>query len=141
MMGFIRSEPPIDCSAAGRDWVECRQSRCAVKPEITAARGPVTCDYKEIVRTDDYAVRYRDFVRTTEAYRLQASDFVHVKCWDETWAGWSGILFGLREQPAAAVTVTKRDDTAAGAELPNEQRRPSTAEDGEVAFDYFNYKC
>lgn len=87
MMSFIVDEPPINCTSAGEDWVQCRMATCSVKPAIALAHGKVTCDYSEIVRKDDYAVRYRDAVRTTDDYTLKGSDFVYVKCWDESWAG------------------------------------------------------
>lgn len=87
MMSFIVEEPPIDCSAAGEDWAQCWMATCSVKPAIVQARGKITCDYSEIVRKDDYSVRYRDAVRTTSDYTLKVSDFVYVKCWDESWAG------------------------------------------------------
>lgn len=58
-----------------------------MKPAINLAHSKVVCDYSEIVRQDDYGHRYRDTVRTSIDYTLQASDFVHVKCWDDSWTG------------------------------------------------------
>lgn len=87
MMSFIHDEPPIDCSAAGPDWVECHLAVCAVKASAVLEHGTITCDYSEILRKNDYGVRYRDAVRTTTNYTLKASDFVHVKCWNDAHAG------------------------------------------------------
>jgi hypothetical protein len=79
MMKFIKDEAPIDCGN-DEDWIACHVSTCTIKKHIIQEKGLVTCDFIEILRTNDYKFDYGATTRTTNKYLFQNSDFARVKC-------------------------------------------------------------
>ncbi|XP_055635031.1 uncharacterized protein LOC129774949 [Toxorhynchites rutilus septentrionalis] len=99
MLSFLKDEPPIECGNENDDWVSCHKNICTIKPEAVKANGKITCDFADIIRTDDYKIQFANPVRSTQSYALKESDFVRVKCWTESRVRWTGIVFGIRKDP------------------------------------------
>lgn len=98
MLSFLKDEPPVECGNENDDWVACHKSTCTIKPEAVKAVGKITCDFADIIRTDDYKIQYSSSpVRSSHSYTLRDSDFVRARCWTDSRQRWTGILFGIRE--------------------------------------------
>ncbi|XP_058825046.1 uncharacterized protein LOC131685374 [Topomyia yanbarensis] len=100
ILSFLKDEPPVECGNENDDWVSCHKSICTIKPEVVKARGKITCNFADIIRTDDYKFQYAPAVRSTQHYVLRKSDFARAQCWTESHVRWTGIVIGVREEPA-----------------------------------------
>ncbi|XP_062563713.1 uncharacterized protein LOC134226761 [Armigeres subalbatus] len=99
MLSFLKEEQSIECGDENEDWMSCHKSLCIIKPDVVKVRGRITCDISDIIRSDDYKIQYSIPVRTTHSYTLKRSDFARAKCWTESRYRWTGIIYGIREDP------------------------------------------
>lgn len=59
---------------------------CTVRQSAIEVLGRITCDFTELLRADDYSVKYGPTTRSsTGKYELQESDFLYAKCWNDHW--------------------------------------------------------
>lgn len=105
MMAFLAHEQPIHCDDL-QAWVTCGTNEikpwlCSISKKIVDRLGHITCDFTEIIRTDnDFDVIRVRSTRSKDDYELIESDFVSVKCWTDNWTDrkfWNGLLTGIRK--------------------------------------------
>lgn len=109
MMAFIKEEPPLQCGNPDDDWVECEQSLCSIKRSVVRDKGKITCDFTDILRTDDFNFKYGDTSRISTTYVLKNSDFARAECWTESKRlHWKGMVAGIRER----ISASKKDFTS-----------------------------
>ncbi|XP_053693436.1 uncharacterized protein LOC128741554 [Sabethes cyaneus] len=100
MLSFLKDELPIECGNVNDDWVSCHKSVCTIKPAVVKQMGKITCDFSDILRTDDYKYHYGTAVRSSDKYILRSSDFARAQCWTESHVRWNGVVIGIRKDPA-----------------------------------------
>ena len=100
MMSFYKAVPPIDCSSS-LDWVEASPDGSVLRISKTAEKlfGPVTCQWQDVVRDGDFAVRLSNVSLDTvgmSEYVLNLSDHVFVQCKGKDRTSWDNVVTGLR---------------------------------------------
>jgi Protein of unknown function (DUF229) len=95
---FFKDEQPINCGDEDNDWVICVQYKCEIKKHIVQAKGPITCEFTDIIRDTDFRNRNGKVTVTRDAYILKDSDFVRIRCWSENKESWFGTMMGIRQQ-------------------------------------------
>lgn len=96
MMKFVKYVPPINCSAAGIDWVACENSECRIQEKAKAIYGPITCSFTDLIRKDDFYSAPGDVTNTDAYYKLVKSDVVKVVCKNKEGKMWASTLTGIR---------------------------------------------
>lgn len=97
MMKFVQEEEPISCGPE-EDWVACKMSICAIKKSVIEKKGvPVSCEFADVIRKDDYSFEIGAGVRSTSRYFLRDSDVVRVSCSSSDGSKWAGMVIGIRK--------------------------------------------
>lgn len=96
IMTHIKYVPPINCSAAGIDWVICENSKCTIQEQAKAIYGPIKCTFIDLIRSDDFHSTSGDITNTDAYYKLVKSDVVKVDCKSKEGKTWSSTLTGIR---------------------------------------------
>lgn len=97
MMKFVKYVPPIDCTAAGQDWVVCENYDCQIRESILVQKGPIECSYKDMIRLNDDYNTDGEKTQSDGFYKLEKSDVVEVNCKTaDQKEKWRSVLSGIR---------------------------------------------
>ncbi|KAL2720926.1 uncharacterized protein V1478_009972 [Vespula squamosa] len=94
IMKFINNVPPIICTP--EDWVKVDKTRLIVDKEIKNKYGRLMCTFSEVIRIDDFSIKYSEPVEADDFYIPRYSDFVDVKCTSENKQKWHSVLAGVK---------------------------------------------
>ncbi|XP_035734477.1 uncharacterized protein LOC118447091 isoform X1 [Vespa mandarinia] len=94
IMKFIHNVPPIICTP--EDWVKVDKTRLIIDKEIKNKYGRLMCTFSEVIRIDDFNIKYSEPVEADDFYIPRYSDFVDVKCTSESNKKWHSVLAGVK---------------------------------------------
>ena len=100
MMSFYRPVSPVNCSSS-LDWVtpSADGSVLAVSREAEQLFGPVSCQFRDLVREGDFAVNLssNSLALPKFGHVLDGSDHVFVECVGRNETKWDNLITGLRK--------------------------------------------
>ena len=110
MMSFYKAVPPVNCSSS-MEWIKASPdgSVMQISSEAEKLFGPVSCQWRDVVREGDFAVSLGNVTHTGPSqdnttlatvvmseYVLNMSDHVFVKCRGKDGTSWDNVVTGLR---------------------------------------------
>ncbi|KAL8603778.1 hypothetical protein ACOMHN_058513 [Nucella lapillus] len=94
-MLHYRKANPIDCSAAMEDWVFIANGTFRIARHALQRYGHITCQYSEIHRSGDHAVRYGPVVRNVSDGKPLRWEYLRTNCTSASGHNYSNFHAGV----------------------------------------------